>query len=431
MTIIVGVVNMLVLFSVAYMLWKKETSLASPFYWPALVLKLSCGIGLGLLYSYVYTINDSFAYFEDARILTRFAKSDFLGYVSFLWRGDESFAVWKEILYQQPRSLFLVKIVSLINLITADNYWVTALYLSFFSFLGTWSLVRVMLRFNNTLLPASILALLLFPSVALWSSGVTKESLAMGSLFFIVAVFLQCWMGERVGVVRWILLLLSLWVLWNLKYYYIAVLLPVLVTALMMKLVVQPFFRISRWWIHLLCWSVLFIVPIGIISLLHPNFYPERFLAVVLNNYLDYAAISAPGDFIEYKFLQDTVSSVAYYAPKALLSGLFRPFLWEARNLFQVAAAFENLVLVILFLTSIPYWKRSSSSGNRLLILTTSVYIILLCIFLALSTPNFGTLVRFRIGFLPFFVLLISADNPLVKGVVQFIQRSFRKLVQE
>jgi len=431
MTIVIGVVNILVLFSVAFMLWKKETSVAKPFYWPSLVLKLSCGIGLGVLYTYFYTINDSFAYFDDARVLTRFAKHDFSGYVSFLWRGDESFAVWKEIFYQQPRSLFLVKIVSLINLITADNYWVTALYLSFFSFLGAWSLVKVLLRLNHALLPAIVLALLLFPSVVLWSSGVTKESLAMGSLFFIVAIFLQCWLRERVGVGRWMMLLLSLWLLWNLKYYYIAVLLPVLVTALIMKLVVQPYFSISRWWVSLLLWSVLFIVLIGIVSLLHPNFYPERFLTVLLNNYLDYTAISAPGDFIEYTFLQATISSVVYYAPKALLSGLFRPFLWEAGNLFQVATAFENLVLVILFITAIPQWKQNVSSGNRLLILTTSVYIILLCIFLALSTPNFGTLVRFRIGFLPFFVLLISANNPLVNGVVQFMQRSFRRLVQK
>jgi hypothetical protein len=52
------------------------------------------------------------------------------------------------------------------------------------------------------------------------------------------------------------------------------------------------------------------------------------------------------------------------------------------------------------------------------------LYVVALCVFLALSTPNFGTLSRYRISFLPLLFLLITIENPLVKKVSALIQRT-------
>jgi len=38
-----------------------------------------------------------------------------------------------------------------------------------------------------------------------------------------------------------------------------------------------------------------------------------------------------------------------------------------------------------------------------------------LAVFLALSTPNFGTLSRYRVGFIPFFVFLTACGNVLLE----------------
>jgi hypothetical protein len=46
-----------------------------------------------------------------------------------------------------------------------------------------------------------------------------------------------------------------------------------------------------------------------------------------------------------------------------------------------------------------------------------------------LSTPNFGTLSRYRIGFLPFIFLLIGIENPLLRWVTSKIQRYVDHLV--
>jgi hypothetical protein len=157
-------------------------------------------------------------------------------------------------------------------------------------------------------------------------------------------------------------------------------------------------------------------------SNVHPNFYPERFLKVIVDNYQQFTFVSAPGDFIEYPLLEPEVKSILSHSPKALLSGLFRPFVWEVHTSFQLLVAVENLVLILLFITSLTKLKDSLRTEQRLLLFSTAVYIILLCIFLALSTPNYGTLSRYKTGFLSFFFLLIACNNPVVNRLKRLVQ---------
>jgi hypothetical protein len=245
----------------------------------------------------------------------------------------------------------------------------------------------------------------------------------MAALYLLVAIFLRTWQKERVFIVQWLAIPLTLWILWNLKYYYLAVLLPVAATTLLMKLVILPRIKMRRWYITVLTWSVVFIAPLYIASQVHPNFYPERFLHVIVENYQMLSRLSSPEDQIEYTDLQPEASSILYHAPIALSSGLFRPFVWEAHTASQWLVALENLALLVLTIAALTRFKRVIHSQNRLLVFTAIVYIVLLCIFLSLSTPNFGTLSRYKVGFQSFFFLLIACNNPIIDRLKLFIQR--------
>ena len=80
---------------------------------PHLLLKLVAGICLGLVYTYYYSVGDTFPYFQDGVTLANVARTDVVSYFSFLWSGDESFPIWSELVYKQPRAMFLSKITSL------------------------------------------------------------------------------------------------------------------------------------------------------------------------------------------------------------------------------------------------------------------------------------------------------------------------------
>ncbi|HYG19779.1 MAG TPA: hypothetical protein VD816_12665, partial [Ohtaekwangia sp.] len=207
--------------------------------------------------------------------------------------------------------------------------------------------------------------------------------------------------------------------------YYLAVLLPVLLTALAMRFFVSPRFPVGRPVMSLILWVVIFTIPLYAASVIHPNFYPERFLEVIVSNYESFIEISDPGDAIVYENLQPDAGHILWHTPKALLSGLFRPLLWESQNGLQLVIAMENTVLLICFIAAMASWKYVFRSTYRVLIFSAIVYIFLLCVFLALSTPNFGTLVRYRVGFLPFFILLILIKNPLTRRLGAFIERTF------
>ncbi len=50
-------------------IWWKKIQLLRVFYWPALTLKLGSGILLGLLYTYYYSVGDTFGFFQVAALL--------------------------------------------------------------------------------------------------------------------------------------------------------------------------------------------------------------------------------------------------------------------------------------------------------------------------------------------------------------------------
>ena len=414
---VVGIANVAFIAYILYRLWQRDHSSLKRLYWPAVLFKLLAGIALGLLYTYYYNGGDTFSYFNDGVKLANLARHDVSTYISFLWSGDDSYSIWSELVYRQPRAMFLSKITSVFSLLTADSYWVISLYFSSISFYCSWMLARKILTLNADSGFAVAMAFLFFPSIVFWSSGLIKESLAMAAMFFLCSIFLRVWGKETLRLLEWTLTIFALWILWNLKYYYLGVLLPVTATALFARSIfsrMKPKYLAAK----LLVWGVIFVGPMLLISVLHPNFYPERFLQVVVSSYYEFYEISHAHNVIDYGNLEPTVTSIAKNIPLAIYSGLYRPFLTEASTLLQVLSATENLVLMILTIAALTQIKKLIRSRHRLLIFSVFAYVFILCILLALSAPNFGTLSRFRVGFLPFFVLLLTVENPLVTRLI-------------
>jgi hypothetical protein len=147
---------------------------------------------------------------------------------------------------------------------------------------------------------------------------------------------------------------------------------------------------------------------------MHPNFYLDQFQEVIISNYNEFDALSDTKNLIHYYQWDGSVTSMLINSPWALLSGLFRPMIGEGQGFLGFAASLENFLLLILFVTSFLNLKKMFTSSHQIILLAVVSYCVVLCVFLALSTPNFGTLSRYRVGLLPFFVFLVAYRNPLV-----------------
>jgi hypothetical protein len=303
---------------------------------------------------------------------------------------------------------------------------VIGFYYSFISFLAAWFLVRILHRHIPATKGAALIAFLFLPSVVFWSSGLLKESLALGALYFLTAVFLKIWFGEKPSLVQYVLAAISLWSFWNLKYHYAAVFLPVVFTTLLYRYLVGKKF-LSSPGLGLVIWLAMLIVPAVLITFSHPNFHYDRILNVILENNAAYNAMSAPEDVVHFSELDPNPISFLKNSPRALFSGLFRPLFWETSAIIQVLPAVENTIVLFLFLAACFRYKSYVSSPHRTLLLAVTVYVILLCIPITFSAPNFGTLSRYKTAYISFFVLMILCNNPLLNSM----ERSFRRLVSQ
>jgi len=253
---------------------------------------------------------------------------------------------------------------------------------------------------------------LFFPSVVFWSSGLIKESLGLAALYLMMAIVLAAARRDPVGVRDLLVFFVALWIGWNLKYYWLGIFLPVAVPVVIVA-------GLARWKNSLVkydlaLWLIFFLACTAAATNVHPNFYVSRFLDVIYQNNLEFTRLSEPPRLAQYYNLEPEMISVLMNAPAALIAGLFRPFFWEAFNVLSWVAALENLVIMLFVLQALPAIGKAFRSEYRVLILAGLTYALLLVVFLALSTPNFGTLSRYRIGALPALLLIcLSPATPV------------------
>jgi len=169
---------------------------------------------------------------------------------------------------------------------------------------------------------------------------------------------------------------------------------------------------------------------IGMASTIHPNLNPDKVLsAIVVNHDLTLAASDNSG-VIHFEELKPEPGSIFRNFPLALFSGLFRPLVGESGNLLRILTGLENLFLLIFFGWALFNLKKTRIQGSLNLIFTGVIYVTLTASLLALSSPNFGSLTRYKVGFMPFFILLILSNNPLVDRYSRKLKTLFKLFEQ-
>lgn len=390
------------------------------YFFPALAAKLAAGVALGLLYTYHYPYGgDTFLFHREAAVLADWAERSPLAYLRFLFAGplpDAATAAQLTTL-TQPRALVMVKTVSVLHLLTGNSYWLSGAWLSFFSFWGLWSLANNL----STLFPhtrkAAAVSFLFFPSVVFWSAGILKETVAMGIIGFTCAFVLRHWFVGR-PTASWQLFLhgagifFGLGVLWQLKFYYCAVLVLCLAACLMSRWLSRRLAPASPIKQFLLLEAVL--AGLAGAAFLLPGLSFGGLLTSIVGNHDAHLAYGLADPALVYTGLQPTLGSFLLHTPKALVVGLFRPFLWEAGNALQAWVGFENLLLLSATGPALwTMWRGKARIGPHFIVLLGTLhYIVILAVLLSLAAPNYGEIARYKVSFLPFWVYILLLALP-------------------
>ncbi len=366
----------------------------------ALTLKIGAGICLGLVYTYYYNGGDTFLYWHEGQTLANFIMKNPSNLLNILMNSADIPSLADQLIFvDQPRALFFSKIVSVFYLLTGGNYWITGAFFSLINFLGVKFFVEELTKKFHAINKPAIIAFYFLPTFVFWTSGLLKESLAIAALTIAVGAVLKITRTEKYfQLMNWGLVLLSILLLWKLKYFYAALAIPSLIIIILFETIGKkraknPGFVLA-----------IFISMILIVSTFHYNFKISRVLGIVYENYV--IGIKGSQNGIEYYQFDGSIFSFLINTPSALMTGLFRPAIFEFSSLLQFLVAFENLIIFIGFILLLRKAKLKTLFHNPY-VLISMIYIFTLSILLAFSTPNFGTLSRYKVGYWPFFVLLL------------------------
>ncbi|MFN3839472.1 MAG: hypothetical protein ACK4RF_02085 [Cyclobacteriaceae bacterium] len=411
---VLEILSLSLVISILFWIWRKDASVMRRFFWPAAIWKLVAGLLVGVVHYRYYMQSDTVYFFEKALQLNEVALQDFSVYLKWLVSAPDGNFLGVH------RTLVFIKLLSIVTLITGGNYYIASIFFSLISFLAAWNLTLWISRLAPGMAAPAVFSLIFFPSCVFWSSGILKESVAMAGIYYLASVSIKIWLRHRLTVLNILLSISSVWIVWSLKYYYASVFISIAGAVLIVRLSTAklPGLSFGR---EAVGFAGIVMVLLLAGGFFHPNLKPWKIPHIIYETRELLQAKSKQESIIQYHNLQPTWGSLFVHTPVALVSGLFAPVVPRSSNFFQGLAAIENLILLVFTVFSLPLLRQLHQSPYRLWVVAILLYVSLLAVFLALSTPNVGTLVRYRIGFLPFYVVLV-AQHPYIR---QWIERFF------
>lgn len=303
---------------------------------------------------------------------------------------------WSDILatkgyWNNLKDHLMLKIISLMNIISGGHYYVNVVIYSFITFFG---FVFLYLACKNALHktphPLTTIALLLTPSCLFWTSGLHRDG------FMLLFIGMVLWYGSKMTHLTSLKkghvtgLILSLTGLFLIRNYAAILLLPPLIAwALTNKYPFRPG----------IAYSVMIVLLTGVI-----------FISPVIN-----AGLNIPSKLIERKQAFDKLSgasrlpeinlspslkSFIRYLPDAVDHALFRPYIWDAKSIMEKIAALEFLLVLCI---SVWVLLRNNHNNHRYA-RTFQWMIVMFCISMILvigyTIPFAGAIVRYRAVFL-------------------------------
>lgn len=407
------------------------------YFLPALhVRMIGCFLSV-MMYQYYYHGGDMFGYHSAVTTMNKiFWEEPLLG-LRMMTSTPETippetlYSIWGTVgsyIFRAYNSLLLSQIGTFISLITFNSCLATGLVLAYFSFLGCWKLFEVFCDIHPELEKYLAWATLFVPSVFFWgAAGLMKDTVTTAAIGYFTWGAYHLLFKAKYPIKSTLYMVVSFFLLFNIKPYIAVSFLPALVAWLIMnfqkkiknkalRLIAKPFLIIG---------SVIGSLALfqGIASS-NEKFTPESFIEQAMIMQQDHANIG--GSTYTFGAIEPTTTGMIKMAPFAIIVTLFRPYLWEAGNPILIPSALEGLLCLLL---TIYVLFRTGIFGTLKAILAEPT--VLFCLIFSLtfafavglSAYNFGALARFKIPALPFYfialIILLDRVGVLEKKVLQ------------
>lgn len=394
------------------------------YFLPALSVRIFGALALGFLYQFYYGGGDTFNYHTlgSRHIWNAFMDSPSDG-LQLLFAGTEhvgqTFKYSSQIVFfGDPSSYFIVRMATMVDLFTFSSYSATAVIFSVFSFGGMWAFFLTFSRAYPKAQKWIAMAILFVPSVFFWGSGLLKDTVTLAALGFLTYAIRNIFIEKRISLKSIFLLVVCVFIIYSVKKYILLCYLPAALAWVQTG-------RLARIKSPLL--RILF-VPFVLIGVFVSSYYAVKIVGeddkkYAVENLARTAQVTAydigfytgrgAGSPYSIGELDGTFTGMLKLAPQAINVSLFRPYLWEVRNPLMLLSAVESLA--VFGLTIFVLYRKRTLFFEALRnpdILFCLIFSITFAFAVGVSTFNFGTLTRYKIPLMPFYLLaLILIQN--------------------
>lgn len=345
------------------------------------------------------------------------------------------------LIYMVKTSNFMVPRFGLIfSYIFGNSYTALSMCYSFFAFWGCWKCFTVFAKLFPTVKRGLAISFLFYPTVVYWGSSIMKDSICLGALgLFIYSFYSLFFQKRRIGLH---IVLMIFWgtIMFLTKPYLLLSLVP----GLALWFFLHTNKSIKDRGVRMISFGILLAIIASSVLLLIQFMLSLDFLELdkyKAENIAQYATqsqqgyLEAGGSSFSIGTMDGSMGSFLSMFPKAVNATLFRPYLWEAKNPVILISALESFIVLCLFLfglIKLGFRKFFSGIFSSPVLTFMFIYSFILSGLVAITTNNFGSLVRYKIPAMPFFVsmlIILISQIPDIKKFPFLANKIFSKKV--
>lgn len=398
-----------------------------PYFIRALTLKFVGCVALGFIYQFYYSGGDTFNYFYHTKLIhSAFDHSFATGWKLLLDNGgskDPALLPYVAGMYWHEANSpeFLVsRIAAFFGLFCFNSYVVISLFFTVISFSGVWAMYIAFAKIRPQVYKQLAWTLFYTPSLFFWGSGLLKDSLCIGALGWLFYALYRGAIQRQMLLKCSVIGVIAAYALISIKVYILLCFMP----AALLWAFNETNSQIKNKTVRLLA-KPLFIavgVAVGFYAVLNitkgdakydVNKIGER--SKITADYIYQQSVLQEGSAYHLGELDGTIGSMVKLAPMAIVTSLFRPFPWEARNPVMVLSAIEAFFFLIFTLRifyRVGVFKTLSVISKTPILSLCFIFSLIFAASVGVSTSNFGTLVRYKIPLIPFYLsALYILDN--------------------
>lgn len=411
-------------------------------YMPGVILKMTGTLVFVLIYAIYYKDGgDTLAYWYGAEALKNVFYEDPVRYFQELFADPslENFynryndhtgypPFW---LYRSSRHFFVCKITSIFSIFIPGSFLGVSFLVGFICFNALWRLYLTATNHFPEFSKSLKFGILFLPSTLFWCSGIMKDTFALAGICFIVYETNKFLKNSKKR--KYLPLVLTTifwgWVILSSKPYILIAFVPSWLLWLNynafrnLKNKVMKYFVIPLIFTSSIIVGVQFYATATSASEFSPDTMVERAM-VVRNDFNENKTYGS--NRYQATTVKPELGGIITVVPEALLAGLFRPFIWEARSPILIPTGIENFFILLYFLYSvyklrfIRFYKLVKSNP---FLLFSILFALILAFIVGFTAIVFGTLVRLRTPMLPFFTSFII----IVAGKIRTFRLVYKK----